>query len=195
MPPRWGMVIDLNDCLGCQACVAACKAEYDLPPHKFETIEQYIPFWSKVYTMGPNGELPDLHMYYLPVLCNHCEKPRCLESCPVGAITQRPDGVVFIDQETCTGCQRCHWACPYDAIFCPERKAKASKCDFCVERIERGDEPLCVSVCLAKCRVFGDLNEPSSEVRKMLDANRERRCEIPVPPHIDIGPHVYYLLR
>ena len=99
MPPRWGMVIDLNDCLGCQACVVACKAEYDQPPHTIGAIEHYIPFWSKVYTMGPTGEIPNLSMYYLPVLCNHCEKPRCQESCPVEAIVQRPDGIVFIDQQ------------------------------------------------------------------------------------------------
>ena len=76
MAPLWGMVIDLTECLGCQACVAACKAEYGLPPKKEDDLEQHSPLWSKVYTMGPNGEFPDLRMHYLPVLCNQCEKPR-----------------------------------------------------------------------------------------------------------------------
>jgi molybdopterin-containing oxidoreductase family iron-sulfur binding subunit len=173
----------------------ACKAEYDLPPKGKINLEQHSPLWSKVYTMGPNGAFPDLRMYYLPVLCNHCEKPRCLESCPVGAITKKPGGVVLIDQETCNGCQRCYWACPYSAVFCPERKQKASKCTFCFERLEKSEDPLCVSVCLAKSRIFGDLSDPMSKIRKKLEKNQERRYRIPVPPHIDLGPRVYYLLR
>ena len=76
MAPLWGMAIDLDDCLGCQACVTACKAEYDLPPKGKSPLEQYSPLWSKVYTIGPTGDFPDLHMHYLPVLCNHCEEPR-----------------------------------------------------------------------------------------------------------------------
>jgi tetrathionate reductase subunit B len=195
MPPRWGMVIDLDDCLGCQACAVACKAEYALSPETMDDSEKPTPLWSKVYTIGPTGDFPDLRMHYLPVLCNHCKKPRCLESCPTGAIEKRADGIVTINQEQCTGCRQCFWACPYGAIFCPTRKHKASKCEFCFTRIEKGREPLCVSVCLGKCRVFGDLNEPSGEVNRILEENQNRLYEVPVPPHIDIGPSVYYLLR
>ena len=194
MSPRWGMVINLDDCLGCQACVVACKVEYDLPPRTQESLELHAPLWSKVYTIGPRGEFPQLRMYYLPVLCNHCEKPRCLEACPVSAIYKRIDGVVLIDQAKCTGCRQCFWACPYGAIFCPERKEKASKCDFCIQRVEKGTDPLCVTVCLGKCRLFGDLNDPSSEISKTLKENQTRLYKIPVPPHIDIEPSVYYLL-
>jgi len=194
MPPRWGMVINLDDCLGCQACVVACKAEYDLSPETMEDSGKAIPLWSKVYTIGPTGEFPDLGMHYLPVLCNHCEKPRCLESCPANAIEKRADGIVVINQEKCTGCRQCFWACPYGAVFCPTRKQKASKCEFCFSRIEKDQEPLCVSVCLAKCRLFGDLNDPTSRISTSLARNKTRLYAIPVPPHIDIGPNVYYLL-
>jgi Fe-S-cluster-containing dehydrogenase component len=187
------MVIDLDDCLGCQACVAACKAQYDLPPAYTGHLEGDTPQWSSVYTMGPVGEFPDLSLYYLPVLCNQCEQPRCLESCPVGAITQRRDGIVLIDPETCTGCRRCYWACPYGAIFSPPGKHSASKCTFCHERLDQGEDPLCVSACLAQCRIAGDLNDPASAVNQCLAMNGKRRWSIPVPPHISCGPRVLYL--
>jgi len=194
MPPRWAMVIDLDECLGCQACVAACKTQHNLPPQRLEDLTGDTPLWSTVYTMGPAGTFPDLTMHYLPVLCNQCEKPRCLESCPVDAITRRSDGIVLIDQDTCTGCRRCYWACPYGAIFCPARKHPASKCTFCAERLDRGEEPLCVSACLAKCRHFGDLNDPESRVSSILECEGERRWTIPAPPHVEIGLRVFYLL-
>ena len=195
MPSCWAMVIDLDACLGCQACATACKVEYDLPPQKADHLKEDTPLWSKVYTLGPSGSFPDYTMHYLPVLCNHCEQPRCLEACPVGAIEKRPDGIVLIDQEICTGCRRCYWACPYGAVFCPTKKHKASKCTFCFERLEQNDVPLCVSACLAKCRIFGDLNDPASAVCKTLEANTSRRYKIPVPPHIDMNPRVFYLLE
>jgi Fe-S-cluster-containing dehydrogenase component len=194
MPPRWGMVIDLDNCLGCQGCVLACKTEYDLPPRTHDRPENQTPLWSKVYTIGPMGKFPKLRLYYLPVLCNHCEKPRCLESCPAGAIEKQIDGVVLIDQSKCTGCGQCFWACPYGVIYYEQKEGKASKCDFCFQRIKKRTDPLCVSVCLGKCRVFGDLNDPSSEICKTLTQNQKRLYKIPVPPHIDTNPSVYYLL-
>ena len=100
---RWGMVIDLKKCYGCNACVLACKQEHFLLP------EMYFNHLEMMET----GKFPNVKKWMVPTLCNHCKDPVCAEVCPTGATYQREDGIVAVDASKCTGCQYCVMACPY----------------------------------------------------------------------------------
>ena len=104
--PRWGMVIDLGLCVGCDACTMACKAENGTPPGIW-----YAPVYEKEV-----GRYPDVKRMFIPTLCNHCEDAPCLNACPTGAIFKREDGIVMVNEEVCCGSQACVAACPYGAM-------------------------------------------------------------------------------
>jgi len=105
---RWGMVIDLLKCIGCYACVIACKQEHFLPPEVF---------WNRIL-VGETGEYPMVTKQLYPILCNHCKEASCVEVCPTGASTKREDGIVLIDDDRCVGCRYCVLACPYQQRTC-----------------------------------------------------------------------------
>jgi len=204
--PRWGMVIDLKKCYGCYACVMACKTANHTPPGVF---------WARVL-MSEVGKFPNAVRQALPVLCMQCEEPSCMEVCPTGATQKREDGIVIIDKDLCMGCKYCMQACPYGARYSVEkwesyfpdgapttpleefqRKAweeksgigVATKCDFCLERITNGRDPACVEACPADARIFGDLDDPESEVSRLI---KEGRGEV-LNPELGNKPKVYYL--
>jgi Fe-S-cluster-containing dehydrogenase component len=104
---RWGMVLDLARCIGCNACTVACKIENGTPPDHY---------WARVYT-EETGTFPDVQTTYVPALCNHCADAPCVTVCPTGASHQREDGIVLVNQDTCIGCRACMAACPYAARF------------------------------------------------------------------------------
>lgn len=164
---KFGILIDIDKCLGCQACVVACRQENlicsDHPSTGAIEVRQ----------IGPSGSFPDLEMHFLPTQCNHCEDPACLSVCPTDAIFKRKDGIVLINHEKCTRCEQCISACPYGAIMHDERTDRIEKCTFCVHRLARGEIPACISICLAKARIFGDLNDPSSETSSRLSMHDE----------------------
>ncbi len=155
---RWGMVVDLRKCVGCQACTAACKVENAVPERKFRT-------WVPEYELG---DYPQVRKAFLPQLCNHCEQPACSKVCPTGATFQRQDGVVAVDSGICWGCGYCLNACPYDKRYFNPRTQVADKCSFCAHRVDRGLLPACVETCVGGARVFGDLQDPRSEVSRLL---------------------------
>lgn len=177
LPHHWVMVIDLRKCIGCQACVVACKSENNVPIGVYRT-------WVEVLEVGefahdPDGDgtvllddggtyEPNVKRFSLPRLCNHCDDPPCVEVCPVQATFKRADGLVLIDYAKCIGCGYCINACPYDARFFNPVQQTADKCTFCVHRLDRGLLPACVTSCVARARVFGDLNDPDSEVAQLL---------------------------
>ncbi len=197
---RRGMVIDLKRCIGCYGCQAACKAENGTPPGIF---------WARCVRMEM-GEYP-ARRSFLPVLCMHCQEPPCLEVCPTGATQKRDDGIVFIDADQCVGCGACMQACPYQARYFNDKIREyfpgqgftpydewaaqkhptgvVEKCDFCRERLEQGQEPACVANCMAKARYFGDLDDPQSEVSRLIreKAGYQLRSEL------GAAPSVYYL--
>ncbi len=156
--PRWGMVVDLRLCIGCQACTVACSTENQIPLGYFRTIVSG-------YEVTSSGKP---RRYTLPHLCNHCAKPACVTVCPTQATTQRTDGAVVVDNTVCIGCGYCIQACPYDARFINPRTKTADKCTFCLHRIEAGLLPACVETCVSGARVFGDLNNPESAISKLL---------------------------
>lgn len=197
---RYGMVIDLKRCIGCHSCTLACKAENYTGPGIF---------WTSV-SDEEVGTYPLVSRHFLPKLCMHCQNPVCVEVCPTGASYQREDGIVLVDYDKCIGCEYCIVACPYrvryhnkgkrgyfGAELAPNEElgyqqhqvGVAEKCTFCVDRVERGEEPACAQVCPAKARYFGDLDDPRSEVRQLIRA----RHGFQLLPELGTEPSVYYL--
>ena len=149
------IVTDLNRCVGCLACMVACKAVNNVP------IGSY---WNKVLRIGPSLKAGatsprDVEMYYLPVQCQHCENPECVKVCPTGASRKLDDGTVQIDKSKCIGCQFCAMACPYGVRYLNEEERVVEKCTLCEQRISQGELPQCVAQCGARARFFGDLDQ------------------------------------
>ena len=176
---RLAMFIDLRKCTGCHACSVACKAEFDVP----------LGVWRSWVKIEEKGSFPHTGRFFLPRLCNHCDEPPCMKVCPSGATTQRDDGIVKIDEKKCIGCKLCIAACPYHARFSNPVKKTADKCDFCLHRVEKGVVPSCVNTCSAKARVFGDLNDPKSDVSKLVG----RKPVQVLKPELGTEPHVFYI--
>ncbi len=157
---RKTMIVDLDRCIGCYACVVACKQENGVP---------LGAYWNRVSTVGPVGKFPDVEMYYLPVMCQQCQNPACVAVCPTGAAYRRsPDGLVLINKDKCIGCQTCIKACPYGVRYYNAEQKVTEKCTACVHLLDAGKDPACVSACSGRARLFGDLDDPNSTVSKAL---------------------------
>jgi molybdopterin-containing oxidoreductase family iron-sulfur binding subunit len=198
---RYAMVLDLKRCVGCNACVVACKSEHNTPNNILCTmvLEKEL------------GTFPHVSRLFIPVLCNHCDAPVCVDVCPSGASHRRPDGIVDIDWELCLGCKACVAACPYDARHavqdnrfviadgqtefvnpsfkrCPNKVPV--KCDFCAHRIDAGcSRPACVEVCPTAARVFGDLDDPDSPIQSLI-VRHHSWCLLPEKM---TKPRVFYI--
>lgn len=177
---RYGMVIDLRRCVGCMSCQTTCKVENNVA---------FDDFRARVDIME-QGTFPDVKRYFLPQLCNHCENPPCVEVCPTEASYKREDGIVLVLQDRCIGCGYCVEACPYDARYIDPNVGSAEKCTFCVHRVDNGLAPACVHNCMGRARIFGDLNDPNSEVSKLLNSTP---TEI-LKPEMGTHPNVFYIM-
>jgi phenylacetyl-CoA:acceptor oxidoreductase 27-kDa subunit len=211
---RWGMVIDLRRCVGCQTCTIACKQEHGLPAGTF---------WRFVADCEV-GEYPDVRRMFLPMQCMHCAEPPCVPVCPTGASRQRPDGIVWVAYDACVGCGYCAMACPYRArhlvhdaapyfaggptpperlAAAPERRGVMTKCTFCKERVDAGlatgrrpgvdpdATPVCAVACIANAILFGDLDDPASPVARAVADG----AAAPLLPECGTAPSVYYRTR
>ena len=174
------MLVDTTRCTnGCTACVDACRGENGLPAATWPTDPQWI---RKVELR----EKKTGRAHSLPMMCQHCAHPPCVDVCPTGASFKRADGIVLVDRHTCIGCRYCMMACPYKARSfvhenltgqkpdVPRGKGSVEACTLCVHRIDRGAQPACVEACGTAgfaALVFGDLNDPSSEIARRV---RER---------------------
>ncbi len=188
---RLAIAIDQERCVGCYTCANACKMQNNVPMGML---------WNRILTKdcdvvdGATGEYPNLSRTYLPVQCQHCENAACLKACPTGATYKDEKGRVEIDYDKCIGCRMCMAACPYNArVFnwdepvrepdcnygdarVPVRaRGVVEKCTLCKERTDEGDIPLCVRVCPARARTFGDLDDPGSEVSRLARGERAHR--------------------
>ena len=206
---RYGIVVDTKRCVGCNSCSMACKQENNLPNGVW---------WNRVLTEGgedldtPEGAYPNLSRNYIVLQCQHCENPACAKVCPVGATYKDPEtGVVRQDYDKCIGCRMCMAACPYTGVRSfnweePQyyvdfaignasvpihQKHTVEKCTMCWHRLAQGEEPACCGdVCLARARTFGDLNDPDSEVSRLLAS----RDYVQLLPEMGTEPNVYYLV-
>ena len=153
---QYGIVTDLNRCVGCLACSAACKTMNNVPVGNF---------WIKVLRIGPNptpggsGHYPDIETHFLPVQCQHCADPECVKVCPTGASHKLPDGTVQVDKEKCIGCQFCAMSCPYGVRYLNEEERVVEKCTLCEQKIAQGELPQCVAQCGGRARWFGDFEQ------------------------------------
>ena len=182
---RWGMLIDSIKCAeGCNDCVQACNDEHGLTGFdRPATDAQWI---RKVKLKDKQTG----HTQTLPLLCQHCETPPCVDVCPTGASFKREDGIVLVDKHICIGCRYCMMACPYKARsfihetlqdqmpHAPRGKGTVESCTFCVHRVDDDRTPACVEACTAEnhnAMVFGDLNDPSSDISKQLKQHSTRQ--------------------
>jgi len=176
---RWGMLVDTTKCAdGCQACVDACHKENGISSRGRPTTD---PQWIRAVTLRDRETGRETH---LPLMCQHCEHPPCVDVCPTGASFRRADGIVLVDRHICIGCRYCMMACPYKARSFvhenlhdqvphnPRGKGCVESCTFCVHRVDAGNlTPACVEACDKdghKALVFGDLKDPNSELYKLL---------------------------
>ena len=207
------MIADLRRCVGCQTCTAACKLANATPPGVQ---------WRQVLDIEA-GDYPDVARVFMPVGCQHCTDPPCMQVCPSTATGQRDDGIVTIDYDICIGCGYCAVACPYqarhivhraeyafgddaiepEAVRHDERRiAVATKCTFCVDRIDaaKGNgltpgidpevTPACVNSCIAGALHFGDAEDSDSNVSRMLRETEYFRMH----EEVGTGPGFYYVV-
>ncbi|MCP4422543.1 MAG: polysulfide reductase NrfD [Chloroflexi bacterium] len=155
---NYGFIIDNRKCIGCHACSTACKSENEVPLGVYRTWVKYVE----------TGVYPDNRRHFQVTRCNHCANPPCARICPTQAMYQRADGIVEFDNSVCIGCKACMQACPYDAIHIDPDSGTAAKCHYCAHRTDIGLEPACVVVCPEHAIIAGDINDPHSEISKLL---------------------------
>lgn len=203
------IVIDKTRCIGCHTCAVACRNSNNVPDGIW---------WNRVLTESdsgvldvPEGEYPNCSIGFYPVSCQHCENPACVKVCPVGATFKDEEtGIVRQDYDKCIGCRMCMAACPYTGVRSfnweepqyfidfavgdsdvPEhQRHTVEKCTMCYQRVARGEEPICIKICPARARHWGDLDDPESEVSKLI-ASREYKQLL---PEEGTKPSVYYLV-
>lgn len=200
----WGMMIDVEKCIGCGNCVRACKDENDVPrdPRFFRTwVERYhVSSADREHPMvdSPNGGhdgFPERYAsgdgaktFFVPKLCNQCAHSPCVQVCPVGATFESPDGVVLVDAAYCLGCRYCVQACPYGCRFIDPRTHVADKCDLCYHRITRGLTTACCEACPTGARRLADLKDPKDPVHEFL---RTRTIQV-LKPQMATGSKTFY---
>jgi tetrathionate reductase subunit B len=180
--PHWGMLVDTRRCIGCQACTMACAIENSLPEGQFRT-------FAATYVVTARDGRSGVAM--VPRLCNQCDEPPCVPVCPVGATFKREDGLVLVDGGRCVGCGYCTQACPYEARFVNHETGKADKCTFCSHRLDAGLLPACVETCVGGSRVFGDLNDPASEISRRIQGAAGKTSVL--KPEAGSKPNVVYI--
>jgi Fe-S-cluster-containing dehydrogenase component len=179
----WGMIIDIDKCIGCGNCTRACAAENGVPKGYYRT-------WVERYEVGeghvnPHVESPDggingfppsqqtaLKSFFVPKLCNHCADSPCVQVCPVGATFISPDGVVLVDKDYCLGCRYCIQACPYGCRYLHPDTETADKCTLCYHRITKGLTTACCENCPTQARQLVDFKDPKDPVHEFLRTNK-----------------------
>lgn len=198
----FGMLVNMKYCTGCDACTIACKESHGTPAGVFFTH----------LDIAEEGSFPDAREVRRPVACNHCDAAPCVEACKFDASFKCDNGAVVVDHEKCTGCEECVKACPYGArtyVGEPEGcfdgeptaleqahfanvVAKTTyKCDWCASRRAANEQPACVQTCPAQARVFGDVDDPESEIARELEAWKD---ELEALPAADATkPRLFYV--
>ncbi len=209
---RWGMLIDTRNCReGCSACIDACHATHNVPDFG-DSKNEVKWIWKSLYEKAfPTSSLQfasiDLREREVLTLCNHCAEPPCTKACPTEATFKRWDGIVSMDYHRCIGCRFCMAACPYGSrsfnwedprpairqyspTYPTRERGVVEKCNFCSERLVKGQQPACVEVCPSGAITFGDLNDPASVIRTMLNDNETVQRK----PELGTLPSVFYII-
>lgn len=175
---RYGFVIDQDVCIGCHACTVACKTEHQVPLGVNRTWVKYIE----------TGAWPDTSRSFSVLRCNHCTNAPCVAICPTKALYKRDDGIVDFDTDRCIGCKSCMQACPYDALYIDPNEQTAQKCNYCAHRVDVGLQPACVVVCPEQAIVAGDLDDPTTQIARMVSTELLSVRS----PEQGTGPNVFY---
>jgi len=213
----FGYALDIQRCIGCRRCVYGCVEENNLARNP-EQIQYIRVLRLKDGTMNLEEsdiyydpeEVPEAGYYYMPVQCQHCANAPCTKVCPVRATWTEPDGIVVVDYNWCIGCRYCMAACPYQGRWFnwgepsvpkdemntqthylgnrPRMKNVVEKCTFCIQRVRKGEYPKCVEVCPVGARKFGNLLDPNSEIRKIIETKRVFRLK----SELNTQPKFYY---
>ena len=215
---KFGYGLDLSRCIGCRRCVYACVAENNqsrtpqvhwISVLRFKKGEKWIDLESSEKYYSPK-QVPEKDFFYMPVQCQQCENPPCVKACPTQATWKEPDGIVVVDYNWCIGCRYCMTACPYGARRFnwakpdipqdelnpethylgnrPRYKGVVEKCTFCIQRTRAGKYPACVEVCPVGARKFGNLLDPKSEIRYLIEKKRVFRLK----EDLNTNPKFYY---
>jgi Fe-S-cluster-containing dehydrogenase component len=197
----YGFIVDTTSCIGCGMCVQACKTENHVPDECYRTwVERYIiTADEKVHVDSPYGALHGFtsaavagqieKAFFVPKLCNHCAEANCVQVCPVGATYTTSEGMVLVDEKQCVGCGYCVQACPYGARYMHPVRHTADKCTWCYHRVKKGLKPACVVVCPVKARQFGNMNDPQSDISRIL---QEGRISV-LKPETGNNPKTFYV--
>jgi Fe-S-cluster-containing dehydrogenase component len=200
------MMIDVDKCIGCGKCVIACKTENEIPMDRKISRTWIEGYNIKVRFPYPESEVEKVVLntdenpfqdfewdgdktYFIPKLCNHCQNAPCVQVCPVFARFYTEEGIVLVDKNACIGCKYCVTACPYGATYIHPEQKVTDKCTYCYHRLRRGLKPACVTACPTKARIFGDINDPNSEVSRIL---RTEKIYL-LKPEIGTEPQTFYL--
>ncbi len=216
---EFGYALDISRCIGCRRCVQACVEENNQSRSPelqwirvLEMDERHgIDFHYAEPYYDPE-QVPQDGYFYLPVACQHCKNPPCVKSCPVGATWQEDDGIVVVDYDWCIGCRCCMAACPYGARHFnwktpgisaeevnpdmhylgnrPRPVGVVEKCTFCIQRTREGRYPACVEICPVGARKFGNLLDPDSELRYVLEQKRV----FVLKAELNTQPRFYYFM-
>jgi len=206
---RWGFLVDTHKCVGCGFCVKACKLENEVPydtPVTRTWVERYVILKDgRMLADTPMGARDGFteqkvqerivkpkdiaKAFFVPKLCNHCDRPPCVQVCPVGATYQTADGAVLVDRSWCIGCGYCIMACPYGARFFHPVYRVAEKCTFCYHRITKGMKTACVQACPFGARQLGNLKDPNDPVTRTVLTKRVGVLK----DEYGTKPQVYYL--
>ena len=189
---RWIFLVDTYKCVGCGMCVRACKLENEIPydaPVTRTWVERYVVLkdgtlladspsgardgFTNPNTMGRDVKPEEIKKaFFVPKLCNQCDKPPCVQVCPVGATYKTWDGIAMVDRKWCIGCGYCIMGCPYGVRFFHPVYNVAEKCNFCYHRIHKGLKPACEYACPFGARRIGNLKDPNDPVTKIILSER-----------------------
>lgn len=198
----YGVGIDIEKCIGCANCARSCKIENDVSKEPFfyrNWVEQYtITNEEEVIVKSPNGGIdgftqpvPDDDIYktfFVPKMCNHCAISPCTQVCPVGASFETDEGLALVDKEYCIGCGYCVQACPYGCRYIDPAEGVVDKCTLCYHRLVKGLDPACMMACPTGARIYGDLNDRTSDIYLFV---KENNCSV-LKPQLNTKSKLFY---
>lgn len=177
--PRYALLVDTKKCVGCYACMVACQNQNELPLEN-----DFIRFEE-----AESGQFPNVKYKIAPLQCMHCAEAPCVPVCPTTASAKdQATGLTLVNKDKCMGCRRCIAACPYNARTYLKNEGVVQGCNLCVSLLAAKQEPACVSTCLTKARLFGDLDNPTGEFAKLLPKAK------PLRPEFGTRPATVYIL-